>query len=225
MPTFRHGKLSYFSLGSLNTESNRVNLSPYLSQVQFPRPIDVAETSTFGTTAKQFVVGLTSASFSFSGHYDETIVAQLEGLVGSERPVAFGYGPGGSAAGRKQYLGICLLTSLDSSGSITDMTGLSLSAQVTGSIGSTVMASSSTAILPTLAQATITSVVDVSALNGSANIICTSGALAAGAGAFTVLTANGAAVIGYTSSTATLISGCTLLSGSGSTLASAIAYQ
>ena len=229
MPTFRHGKLTYFGLGSLSTEATMVSLSNYLTDVQFPRPVDMAETSTFGQAggSKTYVVGYSSAQFSFTGRFDETIDAQLNSLLGSEKPIAFGYGPGGSASGRRKYLGICYVTSYDVQGGVGDMVGISLQAQVTGGIGTTVFPSSSTASVPAVTATTTSGATsDVASFTGSQTLALASGTGLSSSGSIVVqTTANGAAVISYTSITTNTLNGCTLLSGSGALASGAVVQQ
>ena len=221
MPTFRHGKLTYFGLGTSNAEATETNLSNYLTDVQFPRPVDVAETSTFGQAggSKTYVVGYSSAQFSFTGRYDETIDGYLSALLGSEKPVGFGYGPGGAQAARRKYLGICYVTSYDVQGGVGDMVGISLQAQVTGGIGTTVFPSGSTSSVPTLTSTTLsTTINDLATLNGEAadDVVLASATGLSASGAVLIQTdSNGAAVISYTSISTSTLKNCTLLAGSG----------
>ena len=219
MPTFRHGKLSHFSLGTSGSEAVFTNLSPYLTDVQFPRPVDVAETSTFGTTAKTYVIGLYSSAFSFTGRYDETIDGYLSALLGSEKPVAFRYGPGGSASGRRSYLGVAYITAYDMQGGVGDMVGISLQAQVTGAVDDSVFTGTSTATVPASATATVaagSNAVDVTTFTGSGtlNVSGVTG-FAASSSALVVATTNGAAVISYATATVTTFTGCNTIAGSG----------
>lgn len=229
MPTFRHGKLSHFSLGSAGAEATLTNLSPYLTDVQFPRPVDVAETSTFGTTAKTYVIGLYSSAFSFTGRYDETIDGQLSSLLGSEKPVGFRYGPGGSANGRRSYLGAAYITSYDVQGGVGDMVGISLQAQVTGAVDDSVFTGSSTATLPASASTTVTvgsNAVDVATFTGSATLNVTAIAgFAASNSALLVATTNGVAVISYGSATSTTFTNCNTIAGSGTLATGGVVTQ
>ncbi|CAB4176423.1 hypothetical protein UFOVP978_31 [uncultured Caudovirales phage] len=133
MPSFRHGKNTYFGIGSAATLTTIVDISTYLMQVQMPRPVDVAETSTFGTSAKTYVVGMTGSAISFSGRFDDTLDTQLSALLGVG-PVTFNYGPGGNTATYVKYSGQCFITSYDVSGGVGDMVGFSVQAQITGAV-------------------------------------------------------------------------------------------
>lgn len=133
MPAFKHGKNTAFALGTVGTPATLVDLSPYLMQVQFPQPTEVAETSTFGTVAKTYVVGLKSSGISFSGRYDNTLDIQLSALLGSETAVTWCYAPTGSTT-VPRYTGTGFITSYDIQGAIGDMVGFSVQIQVTGAV-------------------------------------------------------------------------------------------
>lgn len=132
MPTFRHGKSTVFKIddsgGTLRDISNT------LTDVSFPRSIDTAESSSFGDSAKQYVVGLSDATISVSGNFDATIDGYLAGTVGQAATLSFEYGPEGSTAGYVKFSGECILTSYEVSGAIGDVVTYSAEYQVTGSV-------------------------------------------------------------------------------------------
>lgn len=134
MPTFRHGKSTVLKLGTAGTPGTVVDRSDGLDNVTFPREVDTAETSTFGSTAKTYVVGLTNATMSFTGKFDATYDAAFSGIVGLDTPVSFEYGPEGSVTGRVKYSGTLILTSYETSGAIGDVVGVSAQAQITGPV-------------------------------------------------------------------------------------------
>lgn len=132
MPTFRHGKSTVFKIddsgGTLRDISNT------LTDVSFPRSIDTAESSSFGDSAKQYVVGLSDATISVSGNFDATIDGYLAGTVGQAATLSFEYGPEGSTSGYVKFSGECILTSYEVSGAIGDVVTYSAEYQVTGSV-------------------------------------------------------------------------------------------
>ena len=132
MPTFRHGKSTVFKIddsgGTLRDISNS------LTDVSFPRSIDTAESSSFGDSAKQYVVGLSDATISVSGNFDATIDGYLAGTVGQAATLSFEYGPEGSTSGYVKFSGECILTSYEVSGAIGDVVTYSAEYQVTGSV-------------------------------------------------------------------------------------------
>ena len=132
MPTFRHGKSTVFKVD--NNAGSLTDISNTLTDVSFPQSVDTAETSTFGSSAKAYVVGLTDSTLSISGNFDATVDAHLAAIVGKADSVSFEYGPEGSTAGFVKYTGEALLTSYEKSGAIGDVVTYSAEFQVTGAI-------------------------------------------------------------------------------------------
>lgn len=132
MPTFRHGKSTVFKVD--NNAGTLTDISNTLTDVSFPQSVDTAETSTFGSSAKSYVVGLSDATFSISGNFDATVDAHLAGILGQAASVSFEYGPEGSTATYVKYTGECYLTSYEKSGAIGDVVTYSAEFQVTGAV-------------------------------------------------------------------------------------------
>ena len=132
MPTFRHGKSTVFKVD--NSGGTLTDISNTLTDVGFPQTVDTAETSTFGSSAKSYVVGLTDSSLSIAGNFDATVDAHLAGILGQSASVSFEYGPEGSTAGYVKYTGEAYLTSYEKSGAIGDVVSYSAEFQVTGAI-------------------------------------------------------------------------------------------
>jgi hypothetical protein len=132
MPTFRHGKSTVFKVD--NSGGTLTDISNTLTDVSFPQSVDTAETSTFGSSAKSYVVGLSDATFSISGNFDATVDAHLAGILGQAASVSFEYGPEGSTATYTKYTGECYLTSYEKSGAIGDVVTYSAEFQVTGAV-------------------------------------------------------------------------------------------
>ena len=132
MPTFRHGKSTVFKVD--NSGGTLTDISNTLTDVSFPRSVDTAETSTFGSSAKSYVVGLTDSTLSISGNFDATVDAHLAGVLGQAASLSFEYGPEGSTSPNVKYTGECILTSYEKSGAIGDVVSYSAEFQVTGAI-------------------------------------------------------------------------------------------
>ena len=132
MPTFRHGKSTVFKVD--NAGGSLTDISNTLTDVGFPQTVDTAETSTFGSSAKSYVVGLSDSSLSVSGNFDATVDAHLAGVLGQAASLSFEYGPEGSTAGYVKYTGEAYLTSYEKSGAIGDVVSYSAEFQVTGAI-------------------------------------------------------------------------------------------
>lgn len=132
MPTFRHGKSTVFKID--DSGGTLRDISSTLTDVSFPRSIDTAESSSFGDSAKQYVVGLSDATISVSGNFDATIDGYLAGTVGQAATLSFEYGPEGSTSSYVKFSGECILTSYEVSGAIGDVVTYSAEFQVTGSV-------------------------------------------------------------------------------------------
>jgi hypothetical protein len=132
MPTFRHGKSTVFKVD--NAAGSLTDISNTLTDVGFPQTVDTAETSTFGSSAKSYVVGLSDSSLSISGNFDATVDTHLAGVLGQAATLSFEYGPEGSTNGFVKYTGECILTSYEKSGAIGDVVSYSAEFQVTGAI-------------------------------------------------------------------------------------------
>jgi TP901-1 family phage major tail protein len=136
MPTFVHGKNAQFVLES-------TNLSNTLNEISLPREIETAETTTFGTQDKTYIVGLSDATVSLSGMFDATADSAINAVIsnlksGSIASASFTYGPSGSAGGKPQFTGQALVTSYEVSSPVGDVVTYSLELQVTGGVtGST----------------------------------------------------------------------------------------
>lgn len=136
MPTFVHGKNAQFELGA-------TNLSNTLNEISLPREIETAETTTFGTQDKTYIVGLSDATVSLSGMFDATVDSAINTVIsnlksGSIASASFVYGPSGSAAGKPKFTGEALVTSYEVSSPVGDVVTYSLELQVTGGVAGTV---------------------------------------------------------------------------------------
>jgi hypothetical protein len=136
MPTFRHGKTTYFAITDISGALR--DISTALREVNFPETADTAETSAFGTQDKTYVVGLVGRTFDLSGMFDATVDGYLAGILGqdiaSPYTGAFEYGPEGNVATRVKYTGVALCASYGRTNSISDMVGFTASFQVTGAV-------------------------------------------------------------------------------------------
>ena len=132
MPTFRHGKSTVFKVD--NAAGTLTDISNTLTDVGFPQTVETAETTSFGSSAKTYVVGLSDSTVSASGNFDATVDAHLAGILGQAATVSFEYGPEGSANGAVKYTGEAILTSYEKSGAVGDVVTYSAEFQVTGAV-------------------------------------------------------------------------------------------
>ena len=113
MPTFVHGKSTFFSID--DTGGTVRDISDTLTSVDFPETIDTAETTAFGATSKSFIVGLRDATISVSGLWDATVDGYFIGTEPASR--SFVFGPAGNTGGYVKYSGEAILTSYSVSSS------------------------------------------------------------------------------------------------------------
>lgn len=121
MPTFRHGRGTLLFLDD-------ENISTFFREAGVNRSVDLAETSTYGTFDKTYVVGMRDATFSlaglFSGAADE-IDEQLAAIIGQAQEYAFTYAPEQMTFGRRVYIASVDTVSYEVSSPLTDMVGTS----------------------------------------------------------------------------------------------------
>ena len=132
MPTFRHGKSTSFKVD--NSGGSLTDISDTLTDVSFPQTIETAETTSFGSNAKTYIVGLSDATLSVSGNFDATVDAHLAGIAGQSATVSFEYGPEGSTSTFVKYTGEAILTSYEKSGAVGDVVTYSAEFQITGAV-------------------------------------------------------------------------------------------
>ena len=123
-----HGRLTYIKI-------NSVDISAWCDESSWPDTAEVHETTTYGKSAKTFASGLRSATASIGGLYDAAAggpEATLRPLLGGS-PVAFEYGPEGSAATKKKLSGSCIVTSFEPSNPVGDMVRWRATLQITDS--------------------------------------------------------------------------------------------
>ena len=129
---FVHGKSAVFKLD--NSSGSLVDYSSYLEDISFPRSVETAETTTFGSSAKSYITGLTDATISLSGKFDATADGTLAAVVGQAATLSFEYGPAGSTATYIKYSGEAIVTSYEVSATVGDVVTASVELQVTGAI-------------------------------------------------------------------------------------------
>ena len=132
MPTFRHGKSTVFKVD--NAAGTLTDISNTLTDVSFPQSVETAETTSFGSSAKTYIVGLTDSTISVSGNWDATVDAHLAAILGQAATVSFEYGPEGSTSTNIKYTGEAIVTSYEKSGAIGDVVSYSAELQVTGAV-------------------------------------------------------------------------------------------
>ena len=132
---FTHGKNTVFKID--NSGGTLTDISAYVDNVDFPQAVETAETTTFGSSAKTYIVGLKDSTISISGKWDgaaSAVDVTLSGILGQSASVTFEYGPAGSTAGNVKYTGEALLTNYSVSAPVGDVVTFSGDFQVTGAV-------------------------------------------------------------------------------------------
>jgi len=129
---FVHGKSSAFKLD--NASGSLTDISAFVNNVDFPETADVAETSVLGASNKTYIVGLKDATISLSGLFDATADAIFGAVVGQTATLSFEYSPEGTASGKINYTGECILTNYAMSSPVGDVVAYSADLQVSGAV-------------------------------------------------------------------------------------------
>ena len=129
---FKHGKSAAFKVD--NSGGTLTDISVYLNEVTHPRSIETGETTSFGNSAKTYVVGLTDSTISIKGTWDATVDAHLAGVLGQDASLTYEYGPTGTATGAVKYTGECYMTSFETTSPVADVVTFSAEFQVTGTV-------------------------------------------------------------------------------------------
>ena len=130
MPTFVHGKSTHFEIDDTGGTSRDV--SDTLTGVDFPEPIDTAETTAFAPPSKSYIVGLRDPTRSVSGIWAATGHGYFIGTEPASR--TFIYGPAGDTGGNVKYTGEAILTSFSISNPVGDVVTYSADFQGTGDV-------------------------------------------------------------------------------------------
>lgn len=125
----KHGKNTSFKLDT--SGGVLTDISTKLNNVDFPREVELVETTTFQAGAKTYVVGFADAKISLQGRWDATIDAHLNGLIGFET-ASFEYGPEGTTTGMVKYTGEAILTKYQKTSPVNGVAGFTAELQVTG---------------------------------------------------------------------------------------------
>lgn len=140
-----HGKNTRAKLQS-PTDGSLVDVSTFGKDSTLSRSVDTAETSHFGTQAKEYVVGQSDATFTISGNFERAQDAQFSKLMalqqtasipalsggGTTESMVIEYAPEGYREGAVGFRGAYIMTGYDVAGSVGDLVSASLNFQRTG---------------------------------------------------------------------------------------------
>jgi hypothetical protein len=135
MPTFVHGKNSVLKIG--DATNTLYDLSPITDQADNPRSLGTAEVTHFGSTAKEFIVGLSDSTLSVQGKFDAAIDLKISGAIdaliaGTLTSLSYSYSPAGTATGTPVYTGNFIITSYTVSSPVANAVTIKLDGQCTG---------------------------------------------------------------------------------------------
>lgn len=135
MPTFVHGKNAVIKIG--DSTNVLYDLSPITDQADRPRSLGTSEVTHFGSTAKEFIVGLSDSTLAIQGKFDaaidlkisQTIDALIAGTLAS---VNYEYYPAGTTTGSPKYSGSFIITTYSVSAPVANAVSIKLDGQCTG---------------------------------------------------------------------------------------------
>lgn len=129
---FRHGKTTgVFYNGS--------DLSPYFNEASVSEDVETAEVTTFGSSAKSYIVGLADGTISAAGMFDGdagAIDQILTSTLGSDTLDMVTVTPDGVSFGRRSYSANSIETSYEISSPVSDVVSANLEIQATQGIDS-----------------------------------------------------------------------------------------
>jgi hypothetical protein len=130
-----HGKNTYVEID--DATGTPVPLSSFLKSAAYAKSIDTAESSTFGQSAKTYVLGMNDATIDISGNFDAAFNTHMNGVIaalddGTLASATVTVGPAGNATGKPRVSAECLVKSYQWTAGIGDVVGASVSFQRTG---------------------------------------------------------------------------------------------
>jgi hypothetical protein len=135
MTTFVHGKFASIKIG--DSTQTLYDLSPITTSADAPRSLATAETSHFGSSGKEFIVGLSDGTLSVAGNFDATIDAKISAAMdamaaGTIPYIPVEYGPAGTTTGNPKYTFNAIITNYTCSSPVGGVVTIKLDAQRTG---------------------------------------------------------------------------------------------
>ena len=146
MPTFRHGK-------SVKVYVDEFDFSSYFNDVSAATTVETAETSTFGSSAKEYIPGLMDGTVSLSGLFEGTADTGTDDyfatILGSATKQKVIVAEEGHALGYRAVMLESDTTSYEVSGAIADVVQASAEFQSTEGVEHGVILSSGSAVSAT----------------------------------------------------------------------------
>jgi len=145
MPTFAHGK-------NVNVFVNEYDFSTYFNDVTATSTVETAETSSFGSSAKTYIVGLQDGTVSLNGMFDGTATGTdvvFSAVLGSTTKQNVIVAPSGHSNGANAIMLEADDTSYEVSGAVSDIVQTSAEFQSSDGVEHGKILSSGTAVSAT----------------------------------------------------------------------------
>lgn len=131
-----HGKDSAFFIEDTGAVYRAIG--DYCDSIEIDGSVDMADATTIGKEAKEFLPGLDGAAITLSGKWDNIVTVGpdvvLSALKTAKLPVGFRYGPGGGVAGNVQYSGACYVERYAVSSPLEGIVKFNATLRVTGAV-------------------------------------------------------------------------------------------
>ena len=117
-----------------NSGGSLVDLSSYITNVDFPRDAQLHETTTLGAASRTYIPGFKNATIGLQGHWDATLDAHMSPILGQAATVSFEYGPEGSTSGMVKYSGEAIVIKYGQTTPVDGVVDWSADLQVSGAV-------------------------------------------------------------------------------------------
>lgn len=104
---FAHGKDSSFKLD--NAGGVLTDLGAYVTNVQVPKQIAMADTTTIGDSDASQIPGIKSGTITVTALSDPALITHLNGIYGLAATSSYEWGPHGTTNGLPRIFGECRL--------------------------------------------------------------------------------------------------------------------
>lgn len=135
---FEHGKGGYFSYD--NDAGTLFVMTAFIENLDFPRDIDVPETTVFSQNDRTYIAGLRGSTISISGFWDgassqvDEVIELIITGSNSSATKSFEYGPQGNSTGAVKYSGESFVTGYSISHPVDGVVSFTLDIQITAAV-------------------------------------------------------------------------------------------
>lgn len=132
-----HGKNTAVKMSDVT--GTLVDITSIGTDATLARSTATADASHFGTQDKEYIPGMTDATFDIKGLFTAAQDAMISAVYDAQAAgtlvggtITVEYGPQGAATGSPKYTQQCILTGVDLTGAVGSLVGLALKFQRTG---------------------------------------------------------------------------------------------